>query len=242
MDKELEKLYLKYGIVTVITWISLIALLLVAIIYYFLQPNDPKTKKTKDQVLVTIPVPTTTPTPTTTTTPTTTASPISESIQAADVLPPMTQQQPMDTIIEPPKVSMDTVSPSLTLQTAQPTENILQTAVSSAVSSVVSTTSTTQPTTQSQPQPVSSSEIELYETCGYGGWHEKFKTGDYRYMPEVGVSVDSVSSVKVPKGCTLKLYESPGFTGKELSLTEDVHCLTSKDFDNKSASFKVNCN
>jgi hypothetical protein len=57
---------------------------------------------------------------------------------------------------------------------------------------------------------------------------------------EVGaVVVDRVSSVRVPAGARITLYQHPGFSGTSLRLDADTPNLTDRGFNNLTSSFKV---
>jgi hypothetical protein len=234
MDK-----YARIGLGMIIMSLISISLFIGGLTYY-IQKKQNKEKKQKNESIAN----------TSSTTPIIQSAPVTNTPIATSTITPIDSSS-SSTVASVTLVPMQPMQPVIPVSSDSSTTNSTNsTTTSSSVNPTPETNITPTPIapTPIVPAPISTPispastmEVELFETCGYSGWTQKFKTGDYKYMPDVGVSANTVSSVKVPKGCTLKLYESPGYAGKELIITEDVNCLTSKDFDNQSSSFKVTC-
>lgn len=83
--------------------------------------------------------------------------------------------------------------------------------------------------------------ISLYQNCSYGGWKATLSPGNYTLaqMAAKGAINDDASSIKIPAGYTVTLYEHDNFTGASLVLTSDNSCLISNSFNDKVSSLKV---
>lgn len=54
-----------------------------------------------------------------------------------------------------------------------------------------------------------------------------------------GALVDKISAVRLPPGTTLTLYRHPGYTGAVLQLTSDASNLSTRNFNNLTASYRL---
>src|SRR5215210_4540174 len=123
-------------------------------------------------------------------------------------------------------VSVQVLSPLAPVLAPIPTSALTPTTVP-VVPVPIQETSPLAPVLSSTSTP---KQVTLYGDCGYGGWAKSFSAGDYKWVGDVGVPNDSVSSVKVPSGCTLTLFGDINFGGPSLTLTSDVSCLVDKNF------------
>ncbi len=77
--------------------------------------------------------------------------------------------------------------------------------------------------------------ISLHENDHFGGREQRLAEG--RHDAAALQFKGSVSSVKVPPGLSVSLYDQPGFAGRKLVLT--THATTLGSFNDKTASVKV---
>lgn len=95
----------------------------------------------------------------------------------------------------------------------------------------------TTPSNTTQPNTTTPAlKATFYEHCDYQGWNYSYGIGEYSSVPFPN---DRLSSVKVPKGLKVILYEHGGFGGRSLELTSDESCLVGKNFNDITSSFKV---
>ncbi|MBZ5715953.1 beta/gamma crystallin-related protein [Nannocystis pusilla] len=79
------------------------------------------------------------------------------------------------------------------------------------------------------------SGVALYEADHFGGREQRLPEG--RYDAAALQFKGAISSVKVPKGLQVSLYDQPGFAGRKLVLT--THATTLGSFNDKTSSVKV---
>jgi len=82
----------------------------------------------------------------------------------------------------------------------------------------------------------------FYQHCDYKGSFVNLDVGDY-YL-NIGnnkrkFTNDYISSVKVPSGYKVTLYEHDEYKGTSLVLTQDNPCLVKNNFNDKTSSIKV---
>lgn len=92
--------------------------------------------------------------------------------------------------------------------------------------------------------PVNPLKAQLFQNCSYGGWSALFEIGNYTTadMAARGGINNDASSIKIPAGLKVTLYDGDNFTGNSLVLTANTSCLTSSSFNDKTSSFKVSTN
>lgn len=85
----------------------------------------------------------------------------------------------------------------------------------------------------------SSSGVTFYEHSGYGGWSVTLGQGTYDYneMVAAGIKNDQLTSLKVPSGYIVTLYENSNFGGSTKTVTSDTSLLS--DFNDKASSIKI---
>jgi RHS repeat-associated protein len=86
-----------------------------------------------------------------------------------------------------------------------------------------------------------SEKPRFYEHCNYGGTWVELPEGNYDQasMIAMGIPDNWLSSVRAGKGYQITLYEHPGYTGKQLVLTEDHPCLSSDNFNDLNSALKI---
>ncbi|NBO98856.1 MAG: hypothetical protein EBU90_01840 [Proteobacteria bacterium] len=75
----------------------------------------------------------------------------------------------------------------------------------------------------------------FYENCDFSGASKELGKGKYN-ADKIG-GHDRISSVKVPSGLKVTLYEHDGFTGDTLVLTGDNKCLS--NFNDMTSSIEI---
>ncbi|WP_212003026.1 heparin lyase I family protein [Chitinophaga sp. HK235] len=84
----------------------------------------------------------------------------------------------------------------------------------------------------------------MYQNCSYTGWSATFGIGSYTtadITAKGGIDNDA-SSLKIPAGLKVTLYDGDNFTGDSLVLTADGSCLKNNSFNDKVSSMKVEAN
>ncbi|ACE83197.1 glucan endo-1,3-beta-glucanase, putative, glu81A [Cellvibrio japonicus Ueda107] len=84
--------------------------------------------------------------------------------------------------------------------------------------------------------------VTLFNHIDYGGWSASFPVGSYNYnaLIAAGAVNDQTTSVRVPAGYKVTLYEHGDFTGTSVTLTADSNYLGS--FNDKTSSLVVSLN
>lgn len=86
------------------------------------------------------------------------------------------------------------------------------------------------------------SEVSLYQHCNYDGYMVLLNEGDYTLsnLQSMGISNDDLSSIVVPAGYRVELFEHDHFSGSLVTVTnQSISCLTSNNFNDKISSIKV---
>lgn len=81
----------------------------------------------------------------------------------------------------------------------------------------------------------------FFEHCNYGGRAAALGVGDYTLtrLIQAGLRNDDISSVRVPPGLAVHLYEHDGFKGRVVTLTADAPCLVTQAFNDAASSIRV---
>jgi hypothetical protein len=87
----------------------------------------------------------------------------------------------------------------------------------------------------------STTPVKLYQHCSYTGWQASLPFGDYTtaQLQALGVLNNDASSLQIPAGYTVTLYDSDNFTGTSVTLTADTSCLVANSFNDKVSSIRV---
>lgn len=91
------------------------------------------------------------------------------------------------------------------------------------------------PEDQRPPPPL---KATFYYHCWYDGPSSQLGRGNYD-MNQMGLPNDSISSVRVPAGLTVVLYEHAGFQGRSVTLTSDAVCLVNNGFNDQTSSIRI---
>jgi len=83
--------------------------------------------------------------------------------------------------------------------------------------------------------------VTIYSDCNYDGLSAKLEVGDYNLaqLKKFGMGNNEISSVKVPKGMSITVYENDFLRGDSASTGGDVACIDTGDFANRITSVSV---
>ena len=70
----------------------------------------------------------------------------------------------------------------------------------------------------------------FYFNCNYEGQSSTLGPGRYD-IPQMGIPNDSISSIRIPNGLKVTIFEHGGFGGRSLELTGDEACLVNREKD-----------
>jgi hypothetical protein len=89
--------------------------------------------------------------------------------------------------------------------------------------------------------PVDENVATIYADCSFMGTAVSLPLGSYTrsQLAEKGLLDNVASSVKVPSGYQVVLYENDNFAGASLIVTSDINCLVESDFNDRTTSIKV---
>jgi hypothetical protein len=88
-----------------------------------------------------------------------------------------------------------------------------------------------------QDDVISTNKVTIYEHGNYEGTSQELTEGNYD-LSSLTIGNDALSSLKVPQGMKVTLYEEQGFTSREKSFTEDTPWV-GDDFNDITSSIKV---
>jgi endo-1,3(4)-beta-glucanase len=92
-----------------------------------------------------------------------------------------------------------------------------------------------------QPGDDTGTSVKLFQHCDYTGWAASFGVGSYTaadIQARGGIN-DDASSVQVPSGYEVTLYEHDNFGGAAVTLTADSNCLVDFSFNDNVSSLVV---
>jgi len=67
--------------------------------------------------------------------------------------------------------------------------------------------------------------VTIYEGCDYSGTSRSIDAGDYRNISSLGFGNDQMSSIKVPQGLEVTIFEHEKFKGDYARITQDIACF-----------------
>ncbi|WP_199720194.1 family 43 glycosylhydrolase [Pseudokineococcus lusitanus] len=82
--------------------------------------------------------------------------------------------------------------------------------------------------------PPSTTEVSVYGDCEMGALLDTYGPGDHTAVPD-----DEISSLRVPEGYRITLFDGPDQTGESLVKTEDDPCLVDDGWNDRTSSFRV---
>ncbi len=86
--------------------------------------------------------------------------------------------------------------------------------------------------------PMTQARVTLFVDCPFAGTSVSLGPGDYN-MNQIGLPNDSISSVRVPSGLQLVLYEHSNFEGASVVVVDDATCLTDRGWNDRASSLRV---
>jgi len=81
-------------------------------------------------------------------------------------------------------------------------------------------------------------KVTLCERCGFRGTEAQLGLGSYN-SNEMKIRNKSLSSIKIPDGVKVTLFEQPSFKGRSIDFFTDNICLLDQDFLDKTSSLKI---
>lgn len=87
----------------------------------------------------------------------------------------------------------------------------------------------------------SNGPIKVFQDCNYGGYSAGLSTGTYNLgqLQALGVRNDDISSIQVPSGYKVTLYNNDNFAGNSVVLTGNDTCLVAKGFNDLVSSVRI---
>ncbi len=84
-------------------------------------------------------------------------------------------------------------------------------------------------------------DVVFYPDCDYRGQSVALAPGDYtaRELQQVGIPQDAISSIEVPRGLAVTVYENDNFSGRHGTLRRSDPCLVNDRFDNLISSVSI---
>jgi hypothetical protein len=83
--------------------------------------------------------------------------------------------------------------------------------------------------------------VTIYQHCWYGGYAINLPPGRYNLaaLQARGMRNDDISSVRVPRGRVVSLYQHDNFQGRAMSTGVDQNCLVNFGFNDVVSSIIV---
>jgi peptidyl-Asp metalloendopeptidase len=91
------------------------------------------------------------------------------------------------------------------------------------------------------PPPPTAGSVKVFQHCAFGGYSATLAVGSYNLsrLTSLGVRNDDLSSIQVPSGYRVTLYQHDGFTGNTVVKTQNESCLVTQQFNDVVSSIKV---
>ena len=81
-------------------------------------------------------------------------------------------------------------------------------------------------------------EVTIYSECGFRGQAKAVRIGEHSKIDNLGFPNDQVSSIRVPNGYDVIIYEDSKFRGAYARLNQDIECFD-RSWDNAVSSIRV---
>jgi len=90
-------------------------------------------------------------------------------------------------------------------------------------------------------QPANLGSVTVYTDCNFEGLWAKLPVGDYNLaqLKKLGIGNNEISSVKVPKGLSVSVFENDFLRGDTATASADVACIDTGNFANRITSLTV---
>jgi len=80
--------------------------------------------------------------------------------------------------------------------------------------------------------------VTVYEHCDYRGASRTLESGEYRDMGSIRFGNDEISSIRVPRGAQVTIYEDDDYRGDYARIDRDIACFD-KSWNDKVSSIRV---
>lgn len=80
--------------------------------------------------------------------------------------------------------------------------------------------------------------VTLYKDCGFKGGNITLGEGRYDH-DELGIGNDNLSSIEVPRGYKITIYQNERYGGRSRTYYNDVSCLTDDDWNDRTSSIRI---
>ena len=80
--------------------------------------------------------------------------------------------------------------------------------------------------------------ITIFENCSFQGKSRSLAVGDYADVEKLNIRNDSISSIQIPQGLQVTLYEDERFRGNSIAISSSENCLN-RAWDNQASSLRV---
>lgn len=82
-------------------------------------------------------------------------------------------------------------------------------------------------------------EVVMYSECGFRGKATAVRVGEHSKIQNLGFPNDDLSSLRVPNGLEVIIYEDSKFRGASARIDQDIDCFD-RSWDNAASSIRVN--
>ena len=88
-------------------------------------------------------------------------------------------------------------------------------------------------------------KVTLFADCNFAGKSAEVSFGEYASMEKAGFANDMLSSIKIPKGLKVQIFEHNDFKGDTIEFIEDISCLTKfkqgkvRNWNDRASSLKI---
>ena len=90
-------------------------------------------------------------------------------------------------------------------------------------------------TAQNSQQTYQQDYITIFEDCNYSGDRRTLSIGDYNNMRSIDFGNDRMSSIRVPSGVTVTIFEDDDYRGDKARIVRDIRCFDKKWNDRVSS-------
>jgi hypothetical protein len=83
--------------------------------------------------------------------------------------------------------------------------------------------------------------VTLFQHCSYTGWQVALAPGDYTsaQLSALGARNNDASSLQIPPGYEVVLYDNDNFSGTSVTLSATTSCLVGNSFNDRLSSMRV---
>jgi hypothetical protein len=85
--------------------------------------------------------------------------------------------------------------------------------------------------------------VTLFSDCNFAGKMADVSIGEYASMAKAGFDNDVLSSMKIPAGLKVQVFEHDNFKGPSATFTMDVTCFrasrSSRNWNDRVSSLKI---